>query len=103
MANRTRKPPALPVKRDATAVISYIRELPGAVFFGDAIEDDEAIEYATRLQQIRCDNENDDCPDMLWHDLSQMGFDATEIREFIANPAAITNCGYYVGAEIPLR
>jgi hypothetical protein len=103
MASRTRKSPALPVKQNATAVISYIHALPGAGFFGDAIEDDEAIEYATRLQQIRSDYENDDCPDMLWHDLSQMGFDATEIREFIANPAAITNCGYYVGDGIPLR
>jgi hypothetical protein len=34
MANRTaRKSTALPVKRNATAVVSYIRELPGAVFF----------------------------------------------------------------------
>ena len=78
MASRTRKSPALPVKQNATAVISYIRELPGAVFFGDAIEDDEAIEYATRLQQIRSEYENDDCQEMLWHDLSQMGFDPRE-------------------------
>ena len=41
MASRTRKSAALSVKREATAVISYIRELPGAVFFGDAINDDE--------------------------------------------------------------
>jgi hypothetical protein len=38
---------------------------------------------------------------MLWHDLSQMGFDSREIRRFVANPAAITNCGY--GMPIPLR
>ena len=101
MARRTRKSTALPVKQNATAVISsYIRELPGAVFFGDAINDDEAIEYATRLQQIRSEYENDGYQEMLWLDLSQMGFDATEIREFIANPAAITNCGYRM--PIPL-
>jgi hypothetical protein len=101
MASRTRKSPTLPVKQKATAAISYIRELPGAVFFGDAINDDEAIEYAARLQRIRSEYENDDCQEMLWHDLSQMGFDSSEIRQFVANPAEITNCGY--GMPIPLR
>jgi hypothetical protein len=38
---------------------------------------------------------------MLWHELSQMGFDSREIRHFVANPAAITNCGY--GMPIALR
>jgi hypothetical protein len=98
MASRTRKSPTLPVN---TAAISYIRELPGAVFFGDAIEDDEAIEYAARLRQIRREYENDGYQEMLWHDLSQMGFDSTEIRQLVANPAAITNCGY--GMPLPLR
>jgi hypothetical protein len=32
---------------------------------------------------------------------SQMGFDSKEICRFVANPAAITNCGY--GDPIPLR
>jgi hypothetical protein len=95
MANRnTRKSTALPVKQNTTAVISYVRELPGAVFFGDAINDDESIDYAARLQQIRREYEHDDCQEMLWHDLSQMGFDPMEIHRFVANPAAITNCGY---------
>ena len=97
MASRT----ARPVKKNATVMISYIRELPGAVFFGDAIEDDEALEYAARLQQIRSEYENDDCQEMLWHGLSQMGFSSKEIREFVVNPAAITNCGY--GMPMPLR
>jgi hypothetical protein len=101
MASRTRKSPALPVKQNATAVISYIRELPGAVFFGDAIEDDWYVEHATRLQRIRREYETDDCQELLWHDLSQMGFDSMEIRQFITNPAAITNCGY--GMPMPLR
>jgi hypothetical protein len=102
MANRTaRKSSTLPVKRDATAVISYIQDLPGAVFFGDAINDDESIEYADRLQRIRREYENDDCQEMLWHDMSQMGFSSKEIREFVVNPAAITNCGY--GMPLPLR
>lgn len=35
MASRTaRKSAALPVKQTATVAISYVRELPGAVFFG---------------------------------------------------------------------
>jgi hypothetical protein len=102
MASRTdRRPTTLPVKRNATAVVSYIREMPGAVFFGDAINDDEAIEYAARLQRIRSEYENDDCQEILWRDLSQMGFDSKEIRQFVANPAAITNCGY--GMPVPLR
>jgi hypothetical protein len=98
MASRTRKSTAKPLK---TAVVSYVRELPGAVFFGDAINDDESVEYAARLQRIRREYENDDCQEMLWHDLSQMGFDSREIRQFVTNPAAITNCGY--GMRIGLR
>jgi hypothetical protein len=115
MANRTAHP--------STAVVSYVRELPGAVFFGvphhrihvtdrtgatrevDATSiasiDRESLLYAVRLQQIRREYENDDCQEMLWHDLSQMGFDAGEIRQFITNPTAITNCGY--GTPMPLR
>jgi hypothetical protein len=89
MASRTaRKSTALP----ATAAISYVRELPGAVFFGDAM--DEFIGYAVRLQRIRREYEKDDCQEMLWHDLSRMGFDSKEIRQFVVNPAALTNCGY---------
>jgi len=92
MARRTaHKSATLP---DSTAVISYVQELPGAVFFGDAINDDESIDYAVRLQRIRASYEHDDCQEMLWHDLSQLGFDPGEIRHFVAHPAAITNCGY---------
>jgi hypothetical protein len=94
MANRTRKSVAAP--QNATAVISYISELPGAVFFDDAIKDDESLAYAVRLQRIRASYEHDDCQEMLWHDLSQMGFDAKDIRRFVVNPAAITHCGYGV-------
>jgi hypothetical protein len=102
MASRTRKSPALPVKQSTTAVVSCILELPGAVFFGDAIEDDGAIKYATRLQQIRCDYENDGYEDMLWLDCQEMGFDSTEIRQFVTDPAAITSCGYGY-PTVPLR
>jgi hypothetical protein len=112
MASRTaRKSTALP---STTAV--YVSELPGAAFFGvprsyihvtdrfgathevDATSitaiDRESLLYAARLQEIRREYENDDCQEMLWHDLSQMGFDSMEIHRFVANPAAITNCGY---------
>jgi hypothetical protein len=51
--------------------------------------------YAAGLQQIRSEYENNGCQEMLWHDLSQMGFDPSEIRQILTNPAAITNCGYY--------
>jgi hypothetical protein len=96
MASRTdRRPTTLPVKRNATAVVSYIREMPGAVFFGDAINDDEAIEYAIRLQQIRREYENDDCQVALWHDLSQMGFGSREISRVRYQPG----CDY----ELRLR
>ena len=113
MAKRTRKSTALPVMQDAV----YVRELPGAAFFGvprsytrvtdrygvthevDATSitaiDREALLYAARLQEIRREYETDDCQEMLWHDLSQMGFDSREISAFVANPAAITSCGYW--------
>jgi|SRR5258708_2149047 hypothetical protein len=91
MASRTAHKSA--IEKNSTAVVSYVRELPGAVFYGDIADED--IDYAERLQRIRSEYENDDCQMMLWHDLSQMGFDPSEIREFVANPAAITNCGYY--------
>jgi hypothetical protein len=77
----TRKSTALPVKQTATAAINYVRELPGAVFFGvprrhfyvtdrtgathevDATSitsiDRESLDYAIRLQRIRSEYEND--------------------------------------------
>jgi hypothetical protein len=88
--------------RKSTAVVSYVRDLPGAVYFGEV--DAESLDYAARLQRIRASYENDDCQEMLWHDCQQMGFDSSEIRKFVANPAAITNCGYALaGYPIPLR
>jgi hypothetical protein len=75
-----------------TRKFTTLPELPGAVFYGDLAEED--IEYATRLQRIRREYEDDDCQAMLWHDLSQMGFDSSEIIRCVTNPAAITNCGY---------
>jgi len=112
MASRiTRKPTARPVDKGLR-----VRSLPGAVFYGvprrythvtdrfgathevDATSitaiDREDLLYAARLQEIRREYENDDCQAMLWHDLSQMGFSSREISAFVANPAAITNCGY---------
>jgi hypothetical protein len=99
MASRTRKSKALPVK-NSTVVMSHVRELPGAVFFSATAPlsiteiDREALSYATRLQEIRREYENDDCQATLWHDLLQIGFGSSEISSFVANPAAISNCGY---------
>jgi hypothetical protein len=92
MASRTRKSSALPVKQNTIAVITYIPELPGALFFGEVIDED--IRHAMRLQRISARYASHGCPEMLWHDLSQMGFDSTEIRDFVVNPTAITSCGY---------
>jgi hypothetical protein len=95
----TRKSVARPAKK-STPVVSYVRELPGAAFFSATAPlsiteiDREALSYAARLRRIRREYENDDCQEMLWHGLSQMGFSSKEIREFVVNPAAITNCGY---------
>ena len=120
MTSRTRKSPALSVKKKSSArpidTGRRVRELPGAVFFGvprryihvtdrtgathevDATSitsiDRESLLYAARLQEIRREYESDDCQAALWHDLSQMGFGSREISAFVANPAAITNCGY---------
>jgi hypothetical protein len=99
MTSRITRKPTLPVKK-AAAKISYVRELPGAVFFGDVQSDD--IEYAARLQRIRSEYESDDGEEMLWHELSQMGFEPADIRGFVANPTAITSCGYGM-PTIPLR
>jgi hypothetical protein len=93
MASRARKSPALPVKQNAVT-FSYIFELPGAEFIDDAIDNEDNIEYATRMQQIQSAYEYDGCQEMLWHDCQKMGFSSAEIREFVRNPAAITNCRY---------
>lgn len=88
-----------------------VDRLPGAVFFGSVYRSErwqltvtrqhsENIEYAERLQQIRKDYENDDCQEMLWHDLSQMGFESSDICRFVAHPALITNCGYRPAPEL---
>jgi hypothetical protein len=88
MASRTaRKSATLP-----TATIAFVRELPGATFFGDGMN--EHLAYAVALQRIRARYEIDAIQETLWADLSEMGFDSREISQFVANPAAITNCGY---------
>jgi hypothetical protein len=96
MASRKIRKPTVPSVVDVTV----FRNLPGALFFDHPIEADD-LEYAARLQQIRSEYENDNCQEMLWDDLLQMGFDSSEIRKFVANPAAITDCGY--GMPFPLR
>ena len=95
MTNRNARNSATP----RTATINFVREMPGAVFFGDM--DAQDIAYAMRLQRIRSQFEADDGQEALWTDLSEMGFDRDTIRQCILNPAAITSCGY--GAPLPLR
>jgi hypothetical protein len=75
------------------ADVTYVRALPGAVFFGEPMDED--IDYAAHLQRIRNEYEGDDCQEMLWHDCQRMGFDSKDISRFVTNPSAITSCGYY--------
>jgi hypothetical protein len=101
MAKRTRKSPALSAKQNTTAVISYIRELPGAVFLGDIAAAD--VDQALGMQKIRTCFENDGDEELLWLDCQEMGFESREIRRFAANPALITSCGYYGAGALSQR
>jgi hypothetical protein len=105
MAKRITRKPARPAA-------NRIDRLPGAVFFGTLYRAErrqfsftnqhfENVEYAERLQRIREDYEHDECEEALWADCQGMGFDSADIRWFLANPGAITNCGYF--PAIPLR
>jgi hypothetical protein len=93
MANRTSKSPAHPVKRNTTAKVSYFRELPGAVFFGDLADED--IDHAVHMQKIRTSYESSGDQEFLWLDCQEMGFESNEIQRFMASPERITSCGYY--------
>jgi hypothetical protein len=83
-----------PTRKSApiTATISTFLELPGAVFYGDVLDED--VDQAARLQAIRADFESDDNQASLWHELGQMGFDYDEIKAAVLNPASITSCNY---------
>jgi hypothetical protein len=101
----TRKPTAR--KRNATAYMSRIGWLPGALFLGAVFREErwqfsfanrhfENVEFAQRLQDIRADYEEDGFEELLWLDCQEMGFESSEIREFETDPALITSC-LYVG------
>jgi hypothetical protein len=94
-------------KRNATAYVSRIGWLPGALFLGAVFREEhsqlsivkrhqENVDHAERLQRIRADYETDGFGQMLWADCLEMGFEPSEIREFETDPAAITSC-LYVG------
>jgi hypothetical protein len=94
-------------KRNATAYVTRIGWLPGALFLGAVFREErsqhsianrhfENVEFATRLQEIRADYEEDGFEETLWADCQEMGFEPREIREFETDPAAITSC-LYVG------
>jgi hypothetical protein len=106
MPRRITRKPTLPVK------ISYFLDLPGAVFYGDV--DPWDIDHATRLQQISTEyvtrleqistargtrlqrrTAREDAVWFLKLDLLEVGFDSSELDEFVTNPAEITNIGYY--------
>jgi hypothetical protein len=91
---------AVLTKHTETDVAENFRELPGAAFFTRATIstgthlDLEALHYAWRLQRIRSDYERDGFEETLWSECRKLGFDSADIRGFVTNPAAITNCGY---------
>ena len=71
-----------------TVKISTILELPGAVFYGDAINDQDL------LQRICADYESTDDHRTLRHELTREGFGHDEISEAIWNPRTVTDCTY---------
>jgi hypothetical protein len=101
-----------------------VRELPGAVFYGvprrrrsvtcqqcgaarkhdatsvtDINRDDFLL--AARLQRIRAAYERERDRDLLWLDLSEMGFESQAISRCVTHPARITSCGYgWPGAQL---
>jgi hypothetical protein len=77
-----------------TVTISTILELPGAIFYGDAINDPDMLNSAVRFQAIRANFEATGDINALWHDLSELEYGAAEIGECVAYPANITSCGY---------
>jgi hypothetical protein len=79
-------------RNNKTVKISTVIDLPGAMFFGDIADED--LDFASRLQAIRHEYESTDDQCTLWDELSQMGFGSREISAYVANPAAITKCGY---------
>jgi hypothetical protein len=104
MANRTRSTAR---KSNATAFVSRIGWLPGALFLGAVFREERSQlsvvkrheknrDFAECLQDIRSDYERGGFKEMLWADCREMGFEPSEIREFETDPAAITSC-LYVG------
>jgi hypothetical protein len=77
-----------------TATISTILELPGAIFYGDAINDPDMLSSAVRFQVIRANFEATGDINALWHDLSELDYGAADIAECVAYPANITNSSY---------
>ena len=84
MVRRITKKPALK--------ISVFPELPGAVFYGDILDED--IDEATHLQRIRAGYETDLCQVTLHHELGRIGWGYDEIMGAVLNPATLTDCVY---------
>jgi hypothetical protein len=77
-----------------TVTISTVLELPGAIFYGNAINDPDALDSAVRRQAIRADFEATDCLTTLRHKLLREGFGCDEIAAAALDPRTITDCGY---------
>ena len=69
-----------------TVTISTVLELPGAIFYGNAINDPDALDSAVRRQAIRADFEATDCLTTLRHELLREGFGCDEIAAAALDP-----------------
>ena len=72
--------------------ISVFPDLPGAVFYGDVLDED--VEIATHRQAMREEYESSGSITTLWHDLTSEGWPTAAIVDAVLNPATITSCGY---------
>jgi hypothetical protein len=68
-----------PKAKSLTVKISTILELPGALFYGDAIDDPDMLDSAVRFQAIRTDFEDTGCMTTLQLALQREGFGRDEI------------------------
>ena len=97
LPNRSKRPMARPsflAAPSKTVTISTVLELPGAIFYGNAINDPDALDSAVRRQAIRADFEATDCLTTLRHELLREGFGCDEIAAAALDPRTITDCGY---------
>ena len=68
-------------------VVSKFLDLPGAVFYGNVLDED--VEIARHWQEIREEYEQTGCITTLWHTLDGMGWPTSAIVDAVVSPASI--------------